>query len=251
MGREVCAPWVTPDQLCCEGDVTQVDCAGDDVALDFKWSDDDLVLAASNILYGRTGYRYPGACTFQTWPCVDKCRPGCEWGCSRLCGRRGDRLVLPTKLEVLSASVVIDGTPLDNTNDAVFVIEGNALVRVDGERWPLQNYGVSGVAGVDLRVTYTAGDVPPIELQIAAADLACELKKSCNGNDCALDPRVSSFARRGVSVELTDLAEMLKSGSTGIPSVDYALSIHEVKLGAPTMHDPAAPARGLRIPPAP
>jgi hypothetical protein len=248
MGREVCAPWVTPDQLCCEGDVTQADCAGVDAPLVFQWTDEEIILAASNILFGRTGRRYSGACTYQVWPCVDTCRSGCTWKCQWRCGRLGDRLVLPTSQPVLTAAVTVDDVPL---NAALYVIEGNMLVRVDGERWPRQNYGVADVDGVDLKVTYTAGIVPPVELQMAAADLACELKKSCNGQECALDPRVTSFARRGVSVELTDLADMLKSGATGIQSVDYALSIHEVKRAAPTMHDPAAPARGIPVPPAP
>lgn len=248
MGREVCAPWVSPADLCCEGDGTTTDCVEGEVALVYKWSDEDLALAASNILHARTGRRYPGVCEHEVWPCVDHCRPGCSWSCSRLCGPRGDRLVLPTSLEVLTAEVEIDGVVLDGS---LYRIEGNTLVRIDGERWPRNNYGVTTDGGVELRVVFTAGAEPPIELRIAAADLACELKKSCNGQACSLDARVTSFARRGVAVELTDLSEMLKSGSTGIPSVDYALSVHEVRHGSATMHDPAACPRGLPVYPAP
>ena len=120
-----------------------------------------------------------------------------------------------------------------------------SVITAEKER---NTFGLPGASGVETIVEYTVGIAPPIELQMAAADLADELKRACSGDSCALDPRVQSFARRGVHVELTDLEKLLKSGATGIPSVDHALKVHgNCAGGSATMLDPAAPMRGQRV----
>lgn len=244
MGQQVCAPWTTADTLCNEGDGTTADCAGGTVPLIFPWSDDELVLAASNILYARTCFRYPGVCSFAVWPCV----LGSCWSKSHPClPCTPGAIQLPTDLPVVNiVSITEDGVTLDPS--AYRLESGGTIRRLDGLRWQRNTFGLDDVSGVDLRVTYRAGVAPPIELQMAAADLAAELKKSCNGQSCAIDPRVQSFARRGVSVELTDLEDLLKSGATGIPSVDHALAVHgDCSQGTATMMDPAARYRGTRV----
>lgn len=245
MGQQVCAPWTTPDKLCNAGGGTTTDCVDGDVPLVYSWTDEELVMAASNILYARTCFRYPGVCEFSVWPCVvggcyaQDCHPCVPCGPSVI--------VLPSDVPVVSITTITeDGVELD---ESAYRLERNRVVRLDGLRWGRNTFGLPGVLGVETVVTYTAGVEPPIELQMAAADLAAELKKSCNGQSCALDPRVSSYARRGVSVELTDLEALLRSGATGIPSVDYALKVHGDCGGTATMHDPAAPYRGQRVVP--
>jgi hypothetical protein len=155
-------------------------------------------------------------------------------------------ILLPSDLPVLAIDQITEnGVVLDPS--AYRLDRGSRVVRLDGLRWQRNNFGI-GSEGVETIVTYTVGVLPPLELQMAAAALADELKKSCNGQSCALDPRVASFSRRGVSVELTDLAEMLKSGATGIPVVDHALKVHgQCAQGTATMVDPAAPYRGQRV----
>lgn len=247
MGQQVCAPWAAPDELCCEGGGTTDDCVSGTVPLVYEWSDDELILAASNLLYARSGFRYPGVCEWSAWPCV----PGCHserHPCAPCVTY--NVIVLPSDYPVVSlVEVLEDGVPL---NLADFRVErGNRVVRLDGLPWRSNTFGLptSNADAVETIVTYTAGVAPPIEGRMAAAALACELKKSCNGNECALPANVTSFARRGVSVELTDLAEMLKSGATGIPIVDHFLAVHGKPFGYTTMSDPAAPRRGYPVVP--
>lgn len=247
MGQQVCAPWASPSDLCCEGPGTVDDCVNGTEALVFKWTDDELILAASNILYARTGYRFPGVCEFSVWPCVDGCRSD-HHPCAPCV--RYNVIMLPSDYPVVSITEVTENgvmlAPADYRLD-----RGNRVVRLDGLPWQRNTFGLptSDPNAVETIVTYQVGAAPPIEGRMAAAALACELKKSCNGNDCALPANVTSFSRRGVDVELTDLAEMLKSGATGIPIVDHFIAVHGMPRGWTTMSDPAAGMRGQRVVP--
>lgn len=246
MSREVCAPWADSSKLCNAGDGTTTDCVDGVVPIVYRWTDDEYLLAASNILYARTCFLYPGICgPFDVWPCIDSRCYSPKHPCAPCVSY--NVILLPSDIPVISIDEITeDGVTLDPLS---YRLErGNRVVRLDGLRWQRNTFGLPGSQGVETIVTYTVGVAPPIELQMAAADLADELKKSCQGNSCALDPRVQSFARRGVSVELTDLKELLKSGATGIPSVDFALTVHgECSQGSATMLDPAAPSRGQRV----
>lgn len=245
MSREVCAPWTTPDKLCNEGGGTTTDCVDGVVPLVYQWSDEELILAASNILYARTCFMYPGVCgPFDVWPCIDSRCYSPKHPCAPCVSY--NVILLPSDLPVIAIDQITeDGVVLSPA--AYRLDRGNRVVRLDGLRWQRNNFGLPG-EGVETIVSYTVGVAPPLELQMAAAALADELKKSCNGQSCALDPRVASFARRGVAVELTDLSEMLKSGATGIPIVDHALKVHgQCAQGTATMVDPAAPYRGQRV----
>jgi len=246
MGQQVCAPWTTPDKLCNAGGGTTDDCVNGTVPLVYSWDDDELVMAASNILYARTCFMYPGVCEYAVWPCVEG---GCNLETCHPCVPCGPSvIVLPSDVPVVSITEITeDGVTLD---PSAYRLERGRVVRLDGLTWSRNTFGLPGVLGVETIVTYMAGVAPPIELQMAAADLAAELKKSCNGQACALDPRVQSFQRRGVTVELTDLEQLLKSGATGIPSVDHALAVHgNCSQGTATMFDTAARYRGQRVVP--
>lgn len=234
MSLEVCTPWATPDQLCCEGDGTTDDCVDGVVALEYVWTDEELILAASNILFARSGYRFGGVCEFTVWPCVDNCHSG-NHPCASCCSV--DAVLLPSKRVVSVTEVSEDGDILDPS--AYRLERGNVVVRLDGERWQRNTFGLPNCSGVETTITYMAGTAPPLVGQMAAAALACELKKSCNGESCELPANVTSFARRGVDVELIDLSEMLKSGATGIPIVDHFLLVYGSQAHAPQMVDPA------------
>lgn len=239
---EVCSAWTTPDKLCCEGGGDVVECDGDVTPLVYEWTDEQVILAASNILFAKTCFRFPGTCTSEVWPCV-------SCGCKRhpcACSGVYSYLELPTDYEVLSVtSVTIDGLVVD---PSVYRIERrNLLVRVDGERWPCRNsFGLPDSNDPEIIVEYEHGRVPPIELQMAAAELACELKKACNGQSCALPAHVSSIVSRGVEMEFTDLAELMKSGATGLPMVDHAISVWS-PCPQTSMVDPAAKLRGWSV----
>lgn len=244
--RQVCAPWAAPEDLCFVEGGTTNDCVDGDVALDYKFTPEDVILAVSNLLFARTGFRYPGVCTFAVWPCVDNC-----WSeaheCVRCCAY--NVIALPTELPIVSIeSITEDGVELDPT--AYRLERRGRVVRLDGQRWQLNTFGLpcASPLAVETIVEFTAGVEVPIEGRMAAAALADELMKSCNGQACALPAQVTSFSRRGVTVELTDLAEFMKSGATGIPIVDHFLRTHTVYANMPSMGDPAKRRRGARAP---
>jgi hypothetical protein len=244
MASQVCAPWITPADLCCDVDGTTIDCAtGLPTPLVYPWTDDDLILAASNILFARTCFLYPGVCTATVWPCIDRCN-GQSYPCARCCDV--STVELPTDYPVISiVAVTEDGVTLD---PSTYRIERtNHLVRTDGLPWQRNTFGLTTCSpdSVETTIEYTFGAAPPIELKMAVGELVCELKKACNGADCGLPAPVKALSRRGVSIELTDLTELLKSGATGLPLVDHALSVHG-RCGE-TFHDPAKGMRGWSV----
>lgn len=241
MGMSVCSPWTTPDKLCCEGGGTSTSCDGSSVPLVYEWTDEQYIMAASDILFARTCYLYPGVCDQVVWPCICcgcQCHP-----CA--CGLYS-AIELPTDYDVLSITQVTEnGVVLAPT--AYRVERRNVLVRIDGLRWNAPNsFALPDSTAVETIVEFEAGRMPPIELQMAAAELACALKKACNGDDCELPPHVTALARRGVSMDLTDLSDLLKTGTTGLPMVDHAISVHG-NCGGASFHDPAHIYRGWNV----
>lgn len=246
MGLTVCAPWATPDDLCFTPGGTTTDCeTGGSAPLVYQWTPEELILAVSNILYLRTGARYPGVCEYTVWPCVDGCWNE-RYDCVRCCNL--STILLPSDYPIIGIeSITEDGVELD---PSAYRLERGRIIRMDGKRWARNSFGLPCADTlVETIVTYTAGVAPPIELRMAAAALTDELMKSCNGQACALPAKVQSFNRRGVTVELTDLAELLKTGATGIPIVDHALTVHAPLANTMTMTDPARRRGGSPVVP--
>lgn len=241
--RRVCAPWITEDRLCCADPSNPDDCTGVEIPLEFKWTNDELILAASNILFARTCYRYPGACQITIWPCQD-CRCGCH-PCA--CGT-WSILELPTDFPILSVDEVrLNGVAM---NPADYRLDRSQwIVRMDGEHWPSCNsFGLPNTDAVEIQVDATVGREPPIELQMAVADLVCEIKRACNNDEtCALPPHVRSIARRGVEIEIDDITKLFDQGLFGIPSVDMAIKTYGRCNHQGSVFDPTKGFRGYEI----
>lgn len=220
MAHEVCTPWVAADKLCKPGDQVVIECDGSEVPLVFNWGDEDYITAASNILFARTCFLYPGVCEAEIWPCIDRCKRR-DYPCARCCAPDSVELITPYDvIEILE--VVEDGVTLPDTD---YRLErGKFLVRTDGKSFARNNFGIG--EGIETTISYTHGRIPPIELQMAAAQLADALKKACNGDACDLPDHVTSLNRRGTTIELADVTDLLMNGSTGLQMVDYALSVH-------------------------
>lgn len=241
--RVVCSPWIAADSLCCAGDTDVDDCAtGTPVALIYKWTDEELIEAASNILYARTCYRYPGLCEVTVWPCAP-----CTCGCHPCACGTWSKLDLPTDYPIQEVTEVrLDGVPLDPA--AYRIDRSQWLVRMDGERWPSCNsFGLPNTSSTEIQVDMVVGREPPIELRIAVADLVCEIKSACNGSEnCTLPPHVRSIVRRGVEIEVDDITSLFKTGLFGISSVDMAVKMHECHHHG-SIFDPTKPFRGYGV----
>lgn len=241
--RVTCEPWVTENDLCCAGAQTTADCDGDVTLLTYKWSDEELIKAASDLLYARTCYKYPGQCIQTVWPCL-----GCNSCGSHPCGCGSYFAIWLTSdfpiLEILE--ITIDGVVVD---PATYRLEENErVVKTDGIDWPRCNNlgltaGPHAPAGSELLVTYSAGRMPPPALKMAAAELVCELKKACQGDaSCKLPDHVRSITRRGVEMEIDSVFSLLDSGLTGNAIIDHALSVYG-KCSNSNVFDPLARAR--------
>lgn len=241
--RRVCAPWITEEQLCCSDPASPEDCAGEEIEQNFIWSNEDLIEAASNILYARTCYRYPGECEITVWPCTV-----CACNCHPCACGTWSRLELPTDYPLLEVTEVrIDGVAMDE--NAYRVDRGKYLVRMDGQRWPSCNsFGLPNTSSVEIQVDATVGREPPPELKMAVADLVCEIKKACSGDEtCDLPPHVRSIARRGVEIEIDNITSLFESGLFGIPSIDMAIKIHGNCGYHGSVYDPTQGMRGYGV----
>lgn len=141
--------------------------------------------------------------------CGDRC--GCDDGVSSI------RLPGPV-VEV--TAVVIDGVALDPA--AYRVDDHGVLVRQDGERWPAcQDLALPAGEEDTWTVSYTWGIPVPVDGQLAAGLLACELAKAYQGaDDCSLPQRVQTITREGVTVGFLDPFDGLNEGKTGVWTVD-------------------------------
>lgn len=201
------------------------------------------VSASSDLMFERSGRQFPGIC-------IDQVRP------SGVCGGmpivvypfggslyelggfdsptfpgRHSHLVNPESPFELSLGsypirsvqeVRIDGEALDS--DRWVVMDYSKLRRVDGIAWPCCNFIVGDVARIE--VDFTFGQAPPDSGVLASNVLAKELAKAMGGEGCALDRRVQSINREGITMTIPGLVDSLKDGKTGIPEVDLFLWAH-------------------------
>lgn len=209
---------------------------------------DTAKLAASQLLWAMTGRQF-GCCTVTIRPCrkcTDECCLG-GWGwdysgggfpwvpfmledgswtniscncqdacsCTKLC-----EVNLPTPVCSVS-QVKVDGVIVD---PATYRVDNfKKLVRVGPACWPkCNNLTLPDTEVGTWSVTLTYGTPPPQLVLLGAAAMACEIIKSCTGNDCALPKRLTSITRQGMTASFLDDMAFLKDGMTGIYFVDLA-----------------------------
>ena len=230
---EFCAPWTTPDKLCCP-DVEAVDCeTGLPVVATYAWSDLELIDAASSILFRATCRQYPGHCQVTIRPCVScNCRRS---PCS--CSARYPFIDLQERYPVVSVDeVLLDGAVFTEWR----LDDYHRLVRTDGGCWPSCNDLIEPSTQPNtIEVTYTAGRLPPIELQIAAAELACEMKRACNGGDCKFPRNVTSVSRQGVTMNVAAVEAAVGVFGTGLAFVDATVSQYDCRRSRSRVYHPS------------
>jgi hypothetical protein len=232
-----CLPW-EPNMACCD---------------EFADYDADLQLRAKSLAWSTmralTGGRVgscpvtirpcltPDVCTVcfgETWlaPYVDAsgnwknaaCRREGTCSCCSMC-----EVILPGTAAMVTR-VRLDGYTID---PQLFRIDnGNRLVRQDGQCWPsCQNMGAPAGAIGTFDITYIPGIYPTEAGLWAAGVLACEFAKACAGGKCRLPSSVTSIARQGVTMELS---QGMFANGTGIREVDaYIESVNPNKIKTP------------------
>lgn len=176
---------------------------------DVAEEDREIWLAvATEVVYGITDGKYSGQCTRSFTPC----RPGCVAVARCSCGGPAKARLDLGPVPVWGAFVTVDDVEIE-----VSIEDWRWLIREDGEPWP------SCTQADDWSVEYTYGWPVPTGIRMATARLACEYAKQCAGEDCALDPRTTSYSREGVTVQIADPSVMISERRTGIPFVDQIL----------------------------
>jgi hypothetical protein len=116
-------------------------------------------------------------------------------------------------------SVKMDGTPM--VTGAYRLDNDHLLVRTDGQKWPRCNdLTKDDTQAGTWSVTALYGQTVPVGGQLAVGELACELMRAMNGEDCRLPTGLQSLARQGVTINFADLGSLMKDGITGFDLVD-------------------------------
>jgi hypothetical protein len=206
---EICSAWTSESDIlnCCNAEGLGTS----DPRLD------QAIVAASEELYRASGKRWPGVCERTVRPRGDMrfCGlqvlsrghvVGWDWGRGCWVGGGLDDSCRPLSRVKLAGNVrsivnvKIDGAAIDP--DTYEVVDHVYLIRKDGARWPnCQFRDRDDTESGTFSVTYEYGKVPPVAGQLAAQQLACEIFKSCTGQECSLPIGVTRITRAGLTIE--------------------------------------------------
>ncbi len=205
----------------------------------------DAVEVATEIIWALTGRQF-GLCTVTLRPCRRECidypwptdnapwagtswiNPSLIYGSwiNQICGRCStdcscssvSEIKLPAPVdsivEVKIDGIVVTGSDYRLDNDRILVWLG------DGD-WPRCNdLRLADTEEGTWSVTARYGDTVPAGGAWAVGELACELVKAFQGDDCRLPANVSQLVRQGATIQFPDPMELLKDGMTGLYMVD-------------------------------
>lgn len=217
-----CGSWVTRQDLTC--------C--DDAPLPMI---DRNLTAASEILYQLTGERF-GTCLATFRPCCNQgrgmmmpMRIDGEWvnsgacGCfTDVCGCRSFAVVDLGKKVQEVVSITIDGVPLESGD--YWLNEGRYLIKTEG-RWPnCQDMSVPEGPGTWI-IEVVIGTPVPESLKQAAASLASEMVKACQGDpSCRLPAKAQTVAKQGLTIDLLNTAQFTDLWLTPLEEVNLAVA---------------------------
>jgi hypothetical protein len=207
------------------------ECCGLDLSSDTEDALEAAAEAASAVLYALSGRQYAGRCGPVT---VRPCGEGSSCyvpgrsdhiqscGCAPL-----SEVLLPGYPVLEIAQVKIDGeiqAPSGYRLDGRRKLTRMADTDGDRQRWPhCQRLDLPDTEEDTFSVTYYYGIAPPALGVAAAAQLACELYRSCTGGECALPSGTTKVTRQGITIERETLATFIAGATTGLVSVDSFL----------------------------
>jgi hypothetical protein len=143
----------------------------------------------------------------------------CSGGCN--CAIISEAL-LPAPVKQI-VEVKVDG--LIVPTGSYRVDDNRLLVRTDGGLWPICNNLARPDTQMDTwSVTAKFGQTVPAGGEWAVGELACEMVKAMQGQDCRLPKTVTSLARQGVTITFPDLTTLFDKQRTGLYLVDLFLT---------------------------
>ncbi len=236
-----CEPWI--------GDADVAACCGVDVGSD-TWLFSASAISASSLLYKLSGRQYPGVCTRTVRPCNEReCGfqvlasgyvidhsplwTGLTWapsvcGCQPISKVELANYPVVDILEVKIDGAIIDAAEYELARQQYLIRKRDS----DGNRqfWPsCQIRDLDDTEPGTFSVKYLHGVNPPPEGVDAAAQLACEIYKSCPNaqgvQNCAIPKNATRVTKQGITIELGALRWTRKDGwNTGMKLVDAFLN---------------------------
>lgn len=232
-----CSSWASVEEV--------ASCCGDLASDESIY--EQVLAAASQILYELTLRRFAGNCESTARPCRERCScwpaqgnayvdggsraifwngaswSGTECGCGCL-----SQVKLPGYPVRSIVQVKIDGAVVSPS--LYRLDERRYLTRTDGDTWPAcQNLALADTEPGTWSVTYEHGSDPPMAGRLAAAELACELYRSCSGQECSLPSGVTRISRQGIVVERQPFASWAfrdRAWRSGLALVDAFLNAY-------------------------
>ena len=178
---------------------------------------------ALNPAYGWTGWPWAWAWDGFAWGWYDQL--GCHCNCAPL-----SRVMLPGYPVTEITEVKIDGVAVASTTYRLDEWQYLTRMRDPADPtvplyWPAcQILALDDTEAGTWSVTYKSGIAPPLAGKAAATALACELLP---GADCKLPSGATRIVRQGLTIDrLQPLAEMLRTGATGIPQIDVFIAAY-------------------------
>lgn len=105
--------------------------------------------------------------------------------------------------------------------------DARKLVRIDGGEWPRCNdLNLADTEDGTWSVTAEYGQVVPESGAWAVGELACQLIRARNGEDCMLPANVTQLVRQGVTIQMPNAVELIKEGVSNLYLVNLFISTY-------------------------
>lgn len=215
----------------------------------------DAVAAATEVVWALSGRQF-GLCDVTLRPCRQSCAtfpwpgsglstggwsewPGNGWlgvalsggqWFNVVCGRctagcscaAVSEIILPAPVKRV-VQVKIDGVAMPT--GSYRLDDARRLVRTDGEEWPECNdLNLADTEVGTWSVTAEYGQDVPALGEWAIGELACQLIRARNGEDCLLPANVTQLIRQGVTIQMPNAIELLRAGMTGLYTVNLFIT---------------------------
>jgi hypothetical protein len=243
-----CSSAITPEDLCCFDEITEsnIPCvSGTPVSSDII---DKSIASAQYVVWALSGRQF-GTCEVTIRPCFKRdCstdnyiwnpfipHTGGGWlpalmdgqwfnicGCVNSCSCKDlCEIYIPYPTCEIT-EVKVDGIIVPTTSFKIY--DYRKLLRTDGLCWPNCNdLEKDDTEEGTWSVTLEYGRPWPEMGELAIAELACNLIKSCMGKPCQLPQNWTNITRTGISVSRINPGTLLKGGQTGLYQVDLFLA---------------------------